>query len=198
MASGPCPRVRLPPPLPALVGAVALIGLLGCVPADRRASWRVYPLPRVRPHDGVAVVTRPGGEGIHIWLDPDTTQVGYCRPRWNPDAARLRGGNGDNPTSSGRAPREEFFAALRRGRVRATLRREMEALCRDEAPRRDFEWVEPPRSPEEFVPPPVPLTEERDLLSDPMENRRREKQLLGIPLTPEDFREPPPPPPPGP
>jgi hypothetical protein len=198
MASGSCPRVRVHLLLPALATSLALIGILGCVPAGRRASWRVYPLMRVRPHDGVAVVTRPAGEGIHIWLDPDTSQVGVCRPRWNPDAARLSGGNGDNPTSTGRAPREEFYGAMRRGRVRATLRREIEALCRQEAPRRDFEWVEPPRSSEEFVSPPVPLLEERDLLRDPMEHRRREKQLLGIPLTPEDFEEPPPPPPPGP
>ena len=77
---------------------LALLGLVvlwGCVPADQRPSWRIYPLARQRPHDGLAVVNRPAGEGIHIWLDPDTSQPGVCRPRWNPDAARLFDGNGE-------------------------------------------------------------------------------------------------------
>jgi hypothetical protein len=179
--------------------AVIVLGALlpaGCVPAERRASWRVYALPRHRPHDGVAVVNRPGGEGLHIWLDPDTSRTGVCRPRWNPDAARLSGGNGDVPASHGRAPREEFFAAVRRGNVRWMLRRESEALCRERDPRREFEWVEPPRSAAEFRPLEYPALEEPQLLSHPKAVLREEKRLLGLPLLPEDFDDRMPPPPP--
>lgn len=163
--------------------------LAGCVPAGHRASWRVYPLPRHRPHDGLAVVTRPGGLGLHIWLDTDTSRRGVCRPRWNPDAARLQAGNSRSPSSFGRAPREEFFEAMGRGRVRWALRRQFRALCRDRAPRSRFVWVEPPRSAEAFQPQPVPLLEERHLLSHPKAVLRQEKRLLGIPLEPEDFDE---------
>ncbi|MEB3322888.1 MAG: hypothetical protein VKI81_08690 [Synechococcaceae cyanobacterium] len=176
-------RIRL---LPALLG---LLLLAGCVPGSRRASWKVYPLPRREPHDGVAVVTRPGGEGLHIWLDPDTSQLGVCRPRWNPDAARLSGGDGDAPASQGRAPRDEFYAAMRRGRVRWVLRRESEALCRARSPRSDFQWVEPPRSAAGFRPTDTPPVEERDLLPHPKAILREEKRMLGIPLVPEDFEE---------
>jgi hypothetical protein len=185
-------RIRL------LLPVLGVLLLIGCVPASRRASWRIYPLPRHEPHDGVAVVTRPGGEGLHIWLDPDTRQIGVCRPRWNPDAARLSGGDGDLPTSHGRAPREEFYAAVRRGRVRWILRRESEALCRARAPRSEFQWVEPPRSAAEFRPMDTPLVEERHLLPHPKAILREEKRLLGIPLTPEDFEEDRTAPPPGP
>ena len=142
---------------------------------------------------------RPAGEGLHIWLDPDTSRRGVCRPRWNPDAARLSGGNGEAPTSTGRAPREEFFEAVRRGRVRWALRRQSEALCREVAPRSRFVWVEPPRRAADVPPTAYPLLEERDLLSNPKAVRRAEKKLLGLPLLPEDFlNEEPPRPPDGP
>jgi hypothetical protein len=39
-----------------------------------------------------------------------------------------------------------------------------------------------------------PLLEEEHLLSHPTAVRRAEKQLLGLPLTPEDWNETPPPP----
>ncbi len=44
------------------------------MPAGERSSGRVFPLPRHTPHDGLAVVTRPGGEGLHLYLDTDTRQ----------------------------------------------------------------------------------------------------------------------------
>jgi hypothetical protein len=159
----------------------------GCVPAERRASWRIYPLPRHRPHDGLAVVSRPAGQGLHIWIDTDTSRNGVCRPRWNPDAARLWDGNGPRPSSSGRAPRQEFFAALDHGPLRLALRRHSEALCRERAPRSTFVWTPPPRTPAEYRPPVYPLLEERHLLSDPKAVRRAEKRLLGLPLLPEDL-----------
>jgi hypothetical protein len=140
-------------------------------------------------------VSRPGGAGLHIYLATDTGRPGVCRPRWNPDAARLAGGNGPRPTSSGLAPRAEFFEAMERGRVRWSLRRQMEALCRERAPRSRFVWVEPPRRAGEFRDPVLPMLEERDLLSNPKAVLRAEKQLLGLPILPEDYRDEEPPPP---
>ncbi len=167
-----------------------LTQLVACVPADQRPSGRVFPLPRHQPDDGLAVVSRPGGEGLHIWIETDTSQRGLCRPRWLPDAARLRGGNGPQPTSFGLAPREEFFQALASGRVRWALRRQVESLCRQRAPRSTFVWMEPPRTEAQYRPPPLPLLEEPDLLSNPKAVRRAEKKLLGLPLTPDDFDDP--------
>ncbi|MCS5698039.1 hypothetical protein NZK32_03165 [Cyanobium sp. FGCU-52] len=172
---------------PLLVPLLVPLLLTGCVPASERASWRIFPLPRHAPHDGLAVVTRPGGEGLHLYLDTDTATEGICRPRWNPDAARLRGGDGPRPSSTGLAPRAEFFAALGHGPLRLVLRQQFEALCRGRAPRREFVWVEPPRSPGDLRSAPLPLWEERDLLSNPTAVRRAEKRLLGVPLSPEDL-----------
>ena len=180
----------VPPPCRLLVLSLLAAVLTGCVPADQRPSGRVYPLPRHQPNDGLAVVNRPGGEGLHIWIETDTARPGVCRPRWLPDAARLRGGNGPQPTSFGLAPREEFFRALERGRVRLALRRQMEALCRQRAPGRTFLWEPPQRAAAEHRPPVLPLLEEPDLLSDPRAIRRAEKQHLGLPLTPDDLEEP--------
>jgi hypothetical protein len=176
------PRRRLP-----IATAALLLLSSGCVPASERASGRVFPLPRHEPHDGLAVVSRPGGEGLHIYLDTNTSRPGDCAPRWHPEAARLRGGDGPAPTSTGRVAAEEFFAALRRGRVRQALRREMEALCRTRAPKRGFVWREPPRTAAEVEEGPWPLLEEEHLLSHPTAVRRAEKQLLGLPLSPEDL-----------
>ncbi len=180
-----------PLPLFGILSALALlpVTLAACVSAEHRASGRVFSLPRHQPDDGLAVVTRPRGEGLHLWLDTDTGEPGWCRPRWNPDAARLRGGDGPSPTSSGRASRQEFYAAMARGRVRLELRRHFEALCRRKAPRRSFAWTEPPRRPQEFRPPPLARFEEEHLLSHPNAIRRAEKQLLGLPLIPADWRD---------
>ena len=181
---------RPPRPRRSLARAAALLLLLpstGCVPAGERSSGRVFPLPRHTPHDGLAVVTRPGGEGLHLYLDTDTRHPGSCSPRWHVEAARLRDGDGPRPTSTGRVAAAEFFTALQRGRVRQALRREMEALCRSRAPRRWFVWREPPRSPAEVVLEPLPPLEDAQMLSHPTAVRRAEKQLLGQPLTPDDL-----------
>lgn len=168
--------------------AVALILLIGgCVRRDQRSSGLIYPLTRHIPGDGLAVVTGPRGRGIHIWLDPDTSTDGVCRPRWNPDPARLENGGGMAPRSGGRAARQEFYDALRRGPVRLALRRQMRELCRRKAPNSRFVWREPPRSDQAFLPMMQPLWEEQHLLSNPTAVRRSEKQLLGQPLRPEDW-----------
>jgi len=123
----------------------ALIALLaGCVPAQQRPSWRIYPLQRSQPHDGLAVVNQPDGYGLHLWLETDTSESGLCRPRWVIDGARLFNGNGSAPFSSGLATRQEFFSAVARRDVRRALRRELEALCQDRAPRSRWQWLEPP------------------------------------------------------
>lgn len=182
------PAARRPrPPLAVAAAVLLVLPTAGCVPANERSSGRVFPLPRHAPHDGLAVVTRPGGEGLHVFLDTDTRHAGSCAPRWHVEAARLRDGDGPTPTSSGRVAAAEFFAALGRGRVRQALRREMEALCRTRAPGRWFVWREPPRSPAQVSLDPLPPLEEAQLLSHPTAVRRAEKQLLGLPLTPDDL-----------
>jgi hypothetical protein len=176
--------------------AVLALGSGGCVTSRQHSSGRVFPMVRHQPGDGLAVVNAPGGRGIHIWLDPDSETPGLCRPRWNPDPARLSGGDGPAPTSTGRAPRSEFYAALRRGRVRLALQQQMTQLCRQRAPRSRFVWQPPPRSDREFLPVQLPLWEQEHLLSNPTAVRRAEKQLMGVPLTPEDWDDRLPPPPP--
>jgi hypothetical protein len=173
-------RIRRPPSPLALAGTLAAAALLaaGCVPAHRHPSWAVYPLQRRTAHDGLAVVNQPDGYGLHIWIDTDTSQNGICRPRWNPDAARLFNGNGTAPFSSGLATREEFFAAVARGPVRSALQRESEALCRSLDPRRRFQWLEPPRNAAEVKAEAFPMLEEEELLSDPETVQRQEDQLL--------------------
>ena len=136
------------------------------------------PLPRRGPHDGLAVVSQPDGYGLHIWIDTDTSRAGVCSPRWTPDAARLFNGNGTAPFSSGLAPRTEFFEAVARADVRRALRAESEALCRSRAAGSRFQWLEPPRRPEEVKVQRFPLLEEPDLLSDPNTVERGEQQLL--------------------
>jgi hypothetical protein len=189
--------MAVPPRLPLAVLPPALALLLtACVPAAERPSWRVYALPRQRPGDGLAVVNRPRGEGLHLWLDVQTRERGLCRPLWNPDGARLRDGNGATPVSMGRAPRQDFFQVLAHGPVRLALRRQMEQLCRERAPESTFQWQPPPRVPGEWPLERIPLLEANDLLSHPRAVRRAEKQLLGQPLTAEDWNDRPLPPPP--
>ena len=106
----------------ALTAALLLVPAAGCVPANERSSGRVFPLPRHEPHDGLAVVNRPGGEGLHVYLDTDTRHPGSCAPRWHVETALLSNGDSPNPTSTGRVAAAEFFTALKRGRVRLALR----------------------------------------------------------------------------
>ncbi|MFZ9952714.1 MAG: hypothetical protein ACO3FA_10530 [Vulcanococcus sp.] len=182
-------RPSLPQPLRRSAGrllSAAGLGvlLLGCVPAQRRASWAIYPLQRSQPHDGLAVVSQPDGYGVHLWLATDTTQAGVCRPRWLADPARLFNGNGTAPFSSGLATRAEFFAVVARKDVQRALRRELAALCRARAPKAEWRWSEPPLNPAQVKQPTFPLVEEPDLLPPPSEVRQREEALLqGAPET---------------
>jgi len=178
-------------PLAATLQATALLASAlavgGCVNGETHSSGLILPLLRHTPGDGLAVVNGPRGRGIHIWLDPDTSVAGICQPRWNPDPARLSRGEDGTLTSGGRAPRQEFYAALQRGPVRLALRRQLAILCRQRAPSSHFRWREPPRSDAAFLPMLQPLWEEEHLLSNPRAVRRTEKQLLGLPLSPDDW-----------
>lgn len=173
--------MRTPPAAARLLVVGGLLGLIltACVPAHRRASWSLFPLQRNQPHDGLAVVSQPDGYGLHIWLETDTSERGVCRPRWVVDAARLFNGNGSAPFSSGLATRAEWFEAVARNDVRAALRRELEALCRDRAPRSTWRWTEPPRSAAEVKAEAFPLLEERHLLADPEKVRQQEEAMEG-------------------
>jgi hypothetical protein len=151
--------------------------LASCVPATERASWRIFPLQRRQPHDGLAVVNQPDGFGVHLWLETDTRQRGVCRPRWLPDPPRLFNGNGSAPFSSGLATRQEFFEVVARGDVRRELQRQLEALCQARAPRSRWEWTEPPRSEDQVKQESFPMLQEEDLLPDPSEVRAREEAL---------------------
>jgi hypothetical protein len=160
--------------------AVSLLalGLVGCVPAHRSASWAIYPLQRSQPHDGLAVVSQPDGYGLHLWLETDTSLEGVCRPRWLADPARLFNGNGSAPFSSGLATRPEFFEAVARKDVQRALKRELEALCKARAPRSQWQWTAPPRQPADVKVRTFPLLEEQDLLRSPSEVRQEEEELL--------------------
>ena len=164
------PRLRL------LWGVALLLG--ACAAPKEPSSWRLFPLERHSPHDGVAVVNQPDGYGLHIYLETDTSFPGVCRPRWLPDPARLFNGNGATPFSSGLATRQEFFDAVARRDVRALLEKELEALCQARAPEDRWQWTEPPRSDDQVVPVQLPSLEEEDLLTNPVEELKRARQLL--------------------
>ena len=164
------PRLRL------LWGVVLLLG--ACAAPKEPPSWRLFPLQRHSPHDGVAVVNQPDGYGLHIYLETDTSFRGVCRPRWLPDPARLFNGNGSTPFSSGLATREEFFNAVARRDVRALLKSELKALCQDRAPEDRWQWTEPPQSDDQVVPLQLPSLEEEDLLTNPVEELKQDRQLL--------------------
>ena len=115
------PRLRL------FCWGVALL-LGACAAPKEPPSWRLFPLQRHVPHDGVAVVNQPDGYGLHIYLETDTSFPGVCRPRWLPDPARLFNGNGSTPFSSGLATRQEFFDAVARSDVRALLKERAEGF----------------------------------------------------------------------
>lgn len=150
-----------------LTSLISAALLSACVPAHRHPSWAIFALQRRLPNDGLAVVSQPDGYGLHIWIDTDTRQSGSCKPRWNADAARLFNGNGTAPFSSGLAPRQEFFQAVARADVLRALRQQIESLCKEQAPRSTFTWLEPPRNAAEVKPEDFPLLEGKDLLSDP-------------------------------
>lgn len=158
-----------------------LLALLtaACSTPDRpRPSWKVFPLSRRMPHDGLAVVSQPDGYGLHLFLETDTSAADLCTPRWFPDAARLFNGNGTAPFSAGLVPREEFFAVVRRSEVLEALEVELKALCQERAPGARWQWIAPPSAESEVVPVQLPAYERSDLLTDPAEEQRRENALL--------------------
>ena len=164
------------PTIPLGLGLAALLCACGAPKQD--GTWRVMPLSRFVPHDGLAVVNQPDGYGIHIFLETDTETAGVCQPRWLPDPARLFNGNGTTPFSSGLATRAEFFAAVEREDVIEALQTELQALCLARAPKATWEWIEPPLTPEQVVPVQLPALEQEDLLTNPVEELKRVKQLL--------------------
>ena len=149
-----------------------------CGAPEEPPSWKVFPLQRYSPHDGLAVVNQPDGYGLHIFLETDTSDPERCEPRWLPDPARLFNGNGTTPFSSGLATRAEFFEAVARSEVTRALEQELEALCLDRAPDARWVWSEPPRSDSEVEPVQLPALEQEDLLTNPVEELKRVKQLL--------------------
>lgn len=158
------------------LGSCTAAGGLRC--AQGTAQLAVVPAAALHPHDGVAVVNQPDGYGLHIYLETDTSFPGVCRPRWLPDPARLFNGNGSTPFSSGLATREEFFDAVARRDVRGLLKSELKALCQARAPEDRWQWIEPPRNDNQVVPVQLPSLEEEDLLTNPVEELKRARQLL--------------------
>ena len=149
-----------------------------CGAPEEPPSWKVFPLQRYSPHDRLAVVNQPDGYGLHIFLETDTSDPERCEPRWLPDPARLFNGNGTTPFSSGLATRAEFFEAVARSEVTRALEQEFEALCLQRAPDARWVWSEPPRSDTEVEPVQLPALEQEDLLTNPVEELKRVKQLL--------------------
>ena len=123
------------------------------------------------------MVIQPDGDGIHIVLETDTSDPEVCQPRWLPDAARLFNGNGSTPFSSGLAGRTEFFQAVARRDVLRALQGELQQLCALRAPQARWTWTKPPRSEAEVIPVELPALEEEDLLTNPVEELKRLKQL---------------------
>ena len=157
---------------------VVMAGLLSACTQKKSTTWKVFPMQRNTPHDGLAVVTQPDGYGVHLYLETDTSDPAVCAPRWLPDPARLFNGNGSVPFSSGLAPRSEFLAAVNRRDVRNTLKQEFEALCKLRAPQARWLWLEPPLKASELTPVSLQALEYPDLLTDPAEEKEREDKLL--------------------
>ena len=155
-----------------------VIGLLSCGVSSEPPSWRIFALQRHGAHDGLAVVNQPDGYGIHIVLETDTSDREVCQPRWLPDAARLFNGNGTTPFSSGLASRSEFFQAVTRRDVLRALQGELKQLCALRAPEARWTWTNPPRLDVEVIPLEMPALEEEDLLTNPVEELKRLKQLI--------------------
>ncbi len=157
---------------------VVMTGVLSACAKQDVITWKVFPLQRNSPHDGLAVVSQPDGYGIHLYLETDTSNPDICMPRWLPDPARLFNGNGTDPFSAGLAPRSEFLAAVNRRDVRDILRKELKALCKLRAPSARWQWLEPPLKASELKPVSLPALEYPDLLTDPAEEQELEDKLL--------------------
>jgi hypothetical protein len=90
----------------------------------------------------------------------------------------LFNGNGTIPFSSGLASRSEFFQAVTRRDVLRALQGELKQLCALRAPEARWTWTKPPRSEAEVIPVELPALEEEDLLTNPVEELKRLKQLM--------------------
>jgi hypothetical protein len=165
-------------PWKAIAASAALITIAVIGTVQSPLGWKTYPLSRNEPHDGLAVVNQPNGYGLHIWIETNTEQAGICKPRWNPDPARLFNGNGSAPFSSGLASRGEFFEAVSHWQVKNQLHRQSKALCKARAPEAKFIWISPPLRAAEVVVEPLPALEEQNLLPDPNLIRQEEQQML--------------------
>ncbi len=168
-------------PLACVAGVLLAVSGCGAPPEPPTASWKVFPLQRRQPHDGLAVVNQPDGYGLHLYLETDTRDPQRCQPRWIADPARLFNGNGSHPFSSGVATREEFFAAVARDDVQKALEHELKALCAARSPQATWTWLAPPRQASEVEPLRLPAVEERHLLTDPGAERARQEALLANP-----------------
>ena len=62
--------------------------------------------------------------------------------------------------------------------MRALLKGELKALCLARAPEDRWQWIEPPRNDNQVVPVQLPSLEEEDLLTNPVEELKRARQLL--------------------
>ena len=155
-----------------------LLLLMSCTSTSEPVKWRVFPLQRHVPHDGLAVVNQPDGYGLHIFLETDTTDPAVCKPRWLPDAARLFNGNGRNPFSSGLATRNEYFSAVGRQDVIRALKQELKALCFAREPKAYWQWNSPPTSEEQVAPLVLPPLEEKDILTDPFDEMIIQESLF--------------------
>ena len=62
--------------------------------------------------------------------------------------------------------------------VRGLLKSELKALCQTRASEDRWQWIEPPRKEEQVVPVQLPSLEEEDLLTNPVEELKRARQLL--------------------
>ena len=85
---------------------------------------------------------------------------------------------GQHRSVPGLATRQEFFDAVARRDVRALLEKELGALCQARAPEDRWQWTEPPLKEDQVVPVQLPSLEEEDLLTNPVEELRRARQLL--------------------
>lgn len=168
-------------PLVCLAGVALALAGCGGSPDLTSPSWKVFPLQRRQPHDGLAVVNQPDGFGVHVYLETDTSDPQRCQPRWLPDPARLFNGNGRHPFSSGVATREEFFEVVARDDVQTMLKQELKALCAARAPKAQWTWVAPPRQASEVKPVRLPAVEERHLLTNPGAEQARQDELLANP-----------------
>jgi hypothetical protein len=71
-----------------------------------------------------------------------------------------------------------FFQAVARGDVLRVLQGELKQLCALRAPQARWTWTNPPRSEAEAIPVELPALEEEDLLTNPVEELKRLKELI--------------------